>query len=411
MRIQASLTLFKKTYIRDDCVLNEILTLIKKFDSPHFYSWLKELGIGFTPLIRIPRTINPFDRKIPIFAKLEYTNFGESVKARPFATMYYLNLHGGRLNGKRKAVAATSGNFGLAGSYLLMGKYDFTVYMSENTVKENEWLITKLIKNKTKIETFSDRYCPTVSAKRGEAIAAARYVEKIDPEVVNFDQYDDIGNPLSHFLTTAPEVYYQTKGKITHLVIALGTCGTMIGCASWLRQAVKETKFVGLIPEEGHHQLGLRSREELGASSFFKEAEKLCNEIMEVTDKDAYNAMLALWSANIPAGISSGTNFYGALKIAERLNEERKTGVVVTIIPDSCENYGEFLRRHLRNITGVDFNDIYKQFEELKAEAQDEREKHVSDLRKGMVGLVETLMGAAKWSDFSYAEGVNYGKV
>lgn len=386
-------------------MLDEIQTLGKKLHLPHFYSWLKELGIGFTPLIRMPQTINPFDREIPIFAKLEYANFGESVKARPFAAMYYLNSHNGKLKGKKKAVAATSGNFGLAGSYLLMDKYDFTVYMSENTVKENEWLIAKLTKNKTKIETFSDRYCPTVAAKRGEAIAAARYVEKIDPEMVNFDQYDDIGNPLSHFLTTGPEVYYQTDGKITHLVIALGTCGTMIGCASWLRQAVKDIRIVGLIPEEGHHQLGLRSREELGASSFFKEAEKLCDEIIEVTDRDAYNTMLTLWNANIPTGISSGTNLFGTLKIAQRLSEERRKGVVVTIIPDSCENYGEFLRRHLRNITGVEFKDIYKQFKELKTEAQKERERHVLNLRTGKIRLVEILMDAAKCSSFIYAEG------
>jgi cysteine synthase len=382
-------------------MLNNIIALSKKLDLHKFYFWLKELGIGFTPLIRIPRTINPFDEKVPIFAKLEYVNFGESVKARPFATMYYLYAHGGKLDVKRKAVAATSGNFGLAGSYLLADKYNFTVYMSENTVKENQWLIQKLMKNRTKIETFSDRYCPTVAAKRGEAIAAARYIEKIDPEVVNFDQYDDIGNPLSHFLTTAPEIYHQTDGGITHLVIALGTCGTMIGCANWLRQTVNGIKIVGLIPEEGHHQLGLRSRDELGASSFFKEAETLCEEIVEIADKDAYNAMLTLWKANVPAGISSGTNIFGALKIAERLNEEGKRGAIVTMIPDSCENYGEFLRRHLKNITGVEFGEVYNQFEELKAKAQSEREKHVLQLKMGGVRLVETLIKTAKVRKFS----------
>ena len=62
---------------------------------------------------------------------------------------------------------------------------------------------------------------------------------------------------------------------------------------------------------------------------------------MEIADKDAYNAMLTLWDANVPAGILSGINFFGALKIAERLNEEKR-GAIVTMIPDSCENYGEF---------------------------------------------------------------------
>jgi len=98
----------------------------------------------------------------------------------------------------------------------------------------------------------------------------------------------------------------------------------MIGCANWLRKTVKGIKIVGLIPEEGHHQLGLRSRDELGASSFSNEAEKLFDEIVEITDKDAYNAMLTLWNAGVPAGISSGTNFLGALKIAERLSEKKR---------------------------------------------------------------------------------------
>jgi cysteine synthase len=55
--------------------------------------------------------------------------------------------------------------------------------------------------------------------KRGEAIAAAKYIKKIDFEVVNFGQYGDIGNTLSYFLTTASEIYHQTNEKITHLVI------------------------------------------------------------------------------------------------------------------------------------------------------------------------------------------------
>ncbi|MEM5782635.1 MAG: pyridoxal-phosphate dependent enzyme [Candidatus Aenigmatarchaeota archaeon] len=378
-------------------MLNEILELRRHFDLNNFYSWLSELGIGFTNMLRIPETINPFDKDIPIFAKLEYTNFGESVKARPFSTIYYLNFNEGRLDGKRKVVAATSGNFGLAGSYLLMDKFNFTVYMSENTVKENKQLIKKLINNKVEIEAFSDGYCPAVGAKRGQAIAAARYIEKKETEIINFDQYDNFANPLSHFLTTAPEIYHQTNGEITHFVISLGTCGTMLGCGTWLRQNKSDIKLIGLIPEEGHHQLGLRSRDELGASTFFKETEKLCDDIIEVSDRDAYNAMLMLWNTNIPAGISSGTNFYGSLKVAEKLNEEKKKGVIVTILPDSCENYEEFLRRHLKKITNVEFKNIYKKFEDLKELARIERERHILELRKREIKLVENMIKDAKY--------------
>jgi len=166
----------------------------------------------------------------------------------------------------------------------------------------------------------------------------------------------------------------------------------MIGCGYYLREAIQEIKLIGLIPQEDHHQLGLRSRDELGATRFFEEAKKLCDEIIEVSDRDAYNAMIDLWSVNIPAGISSGTNFYGALKVAEKLHSENKWGLIVTLVPDSCENYGEFLRRHLQNITGVEFDgEIYKKFKKLKTKAQEERKEHISLLKTGRITLFERL--------------------
>ena len=377
-------------------MLEEFRRCVGDLNLQEFYLWLKGVGIGFTPIVRLPRRITLFDDQVSIFAKLEYTNYAESIKARPFAMMYYLNMVIGRTSNKPKAIAATSGNFGLAGSYLLRGNFDFTVNMSEKAVKENVDLTVKLQKNKTRIETFSDRYCPTVGAKRGEAIAAARYVEKIDSEVINYDQYDDAGNPLSHYLTTAPELYHQTSGRITHFVASLGTCATMIGCGHYLREIIPEIKIVGLVPQEGHHQLGLRSKDELGATRFYEEAKKLCDRIIEVSDRDAYNTMLDLWDAGIPGGISSGTNCYGALKVAEKLCDENKRGLIVILIPDSCENYGSFLQGHLYSITGIKFDgDIYKKFEKLKTKAQEERGEHTSLLNAGKNNLFETYFEKA----------------
>lgn len=384
-----------------DDMLRELRMYGEDLALPKVYSWLKKSGIGFTPVKRIPKRINHFDENISIFAKLEYTNFGESVKARPFAIMHYHNLISDKITNKTQAIAATSGNFGLAGSCLLHGEADFTVYMSRKAVEENKGLTLKLQENKAKIETFSDRYCPTVAAKRGEAIAAARYVEKTDVEAINYDQYEDIGNPLSHFLTTGPEIYHQTGGRITHFVTSLGTCGTMIGCGYYLREAIPETKIIGLIPQGDHHQLGLRSREELGATRFFEEAKELCDQIIEVSDKDAYNTMLELWKAKIPIGISSGTNCYGALKVAEQLHDENKEGAIITLIPDSCENYGEFLRSHLQNITGLELDgNSYERFEKLKIKAQEERRQHILQLKKGEIPLFKTMKKNA--SDSKY---------
>ncbi len=354
--------------------------------------WLKENGVGYTPLARLPKQINPFDDETPVYAKLEYTNFGESIKARPFATMYYLNKSYGRLGNKSKAVAATSGNFGLAGSYLLQGNFSFTVNMSEKGAKENTDLAAKLRNNHVKIETFSDGYCPTVGAKRGEAIAAARFVEKIDETVTNYDQYEDWANPLAHYLTTGPEIYNQTSGKVTHFVTSLGTCATMIGTGTYLKQVNPKISLVGLFPQDGHHQLGLRSKDELGATRFYGETKNLCQSQLEVSDEDAFNTMVDLWSNGVPAGISSGANVWGALQVAEELHRKGEQGLIVTTVPDSCENYKGFLQNHFREVTGKAFEGtICRKLEEAAVKAVDARKEHVAALQNGKNVLFNAL--------------------
>ena len=372
-------------------MLKEIKKCASDFNLPTFYNWLLKNGVGFTPTISFSGELDSTYSRNSIIAKLEYTNFGESIKARPFATMLHRNLISGNVGSKAKVVAATSGNFGLAGSFLLFNKFDFTVCMSKKSVNENKGLTRKLVKNKTKIETFSDRYCPTVDAKRGEAIAAARYMEEIDA-TTNYDQYDDLGNPLSHYLTTAPEIYHQLSNKISYFVASLGTCGTMLGCGYYLKEINPKTKLIGLIPQEGHHQLGLRSKEELGATRFYEEVEKLCDKIIEVSDADAYNSMLKLWDSNIPAGISGGVNYFGALTIAKELKDEERNKLIATLLPDSCENYKDFLERHLYDVTGIKFKgDVYRKFKNLRIRAEEERRKHLSLSNNGRTELFEII--------------------
>ncbi|MCL5950078.1 MAG: pyridoxal-phosphate dependent enzyme [Candidatus Bathyarchaeota archaeon] len=365
---------------------------ISQLNKTEFYHWLARNGIGFTPLIRLPEQINPYDKQNPIYAKLEYTNFGESIKARAFATMYYLNKQQGKLNNKPKAIAATSGNFGLAGSYLLHGNYTFTVNMSEKGAKENIGLASKLLENGTKIETFPDGYCPTVGAKRGEAIAAARFVEKIDNTVVNYDQYDDWANPLAHYLTTGPEIYAQTGGKIAQFVNSLGTCATMVGTGIYLKEVKSEIKLIGLYPQNGHHQLGLRSRDELGATKFYQTAKELCINQIEVTDKDAFKTMERLWENGLPAGISSGGNVWGALQTAKQQRESGEEGLIVTTLPDSSENYVTFLQNHFEAATGKPFDSaIEAKLEETTIKTQRERSEHINQLKKGNNNVLTIL--------------------
>jgi len=88
------ITVYNKTF--SQCSMNSINTL-KDLNQKEFYHWLKETGIGFTPLARLPKQINPFDDHIKhLRQNLNNTNFAESIKARAFATMYYLNKVSGR---------------------------------------------------------------------------------------------------------------------------------------------------------------------------------------------------------------------------------------------------------------------------------------------------------------------------
>lgn len=374
-------------------MLQEFERYLKDLDRKEFYRWLKETGIGFTPTALLPIQINPFYEHVKILAKLEHVNYAESIKARPFATMYYLNRISGRMENKSKIIAATSGNFGLAGSYVLRDRYSFTVNMSEKGAKENLNLASKLKANGTKIETFSDGYCPTVGAKRGEAIAAARFVEKIDPSTINYDQYDDWGNPLAHYLTTGPEIYRQTKGEVTHFVTSLGTCATMIGVGAYLKEVDSKINLIGLFPQQEHHQLGLRSKDELGATRFFGEAQKMCDKLVEVSDKAAYNAMVNLWDVGLPVGISSGANIWGALQVAKELYENSQQGLILTTVPDSCENYKSFLQNHFYDITSEKFDDeLEVKFEKSLVLAQEARKRHVDELKSGKNGLYELMV-------------------
>ncbi len=378
---------------REESVVKEIQKLLVYIDANDLYSFFRNLGVGFTPLKHLPKTVNPFDNRVSIYIKLEYLNFGESIKSRPFAAIYYIKEKTGALNGKNRVVAATSGNFGLAGSYILPKNLVFSALMSKKTVNENKTLIKKMVRNGTKIEKFSDSYCPALGAKRGQAIAFARKLEETSRDLINIDQYSDTGNPLSHFLTTGPEIYFQTNGRITHFVAGLGTCGTVLGAGLFLKKVCGEAvKIIGLVPQEGHHQLGLRSRDELGATRFFSEARNLCEEVIEVSDCDSFTTMMKLWEIGVPGGISSGTNCYGALKLAEKIYSEGDKGLIVTVAPDSLENYEEFLRIHIPHITGKKFNSgIHEKIMELKIEVEREREKHISKIRSNKIKLTEML--------------------
>jgi hypothetical protein len=122
-------------------------------------------------------------------------------------------------------------------------------------------------------------------------------------------------------------------------------------------------------------QLGLRSRNELGVSRFFSHAEKLCERLVEVSDVDSWNRMLELWEIGIPSGMTGGTYIHGSLEVAKELYANGEEGVIVTLIPDSCEDHENLYRRYFPRILRRAFNKDL--FEELSAIAKKETTMYI----------------------------------
>jgi cysteine synthase len=156
------------------------------------------------------------------------------------------------------------------------------------------------------------------------------------------NQYENEKNVEAHFRTTGPEIWKQTEGRITHLFVSLGTCGTVSGTSKFLRSKKPDVKVVAVQPNEGHDVPGLRNVSQLGVSKLFDSA--LIDDILEVDFRLAYTRALELCQTEgLMAGPSSGLILEGALDIVMR----DKKGFGVLIFPDSVLKYTSNMVKHI----------------------------------------------------------------
>jgi len=279
--------------------------------------------IGHTPLVEL-ETI-PTNKKVTIYAKLEGQNPGGSVKDRAAYSMIKSALERGDIKPGDKLVEATSGNTGIALAMIaqVMGVH-MTLIMPDNSTKERV----------LSMEAYGARVILTPAAKTIE------YSRELAEQMANEEGYymlNQFANPdnwKGHYTTTGPEIWNDTRGKITHFVSAMGTTGTIMGVSRYLKEKNPNIQIVGTQPTDGSSIPGIRRWSPEFLPKIF-EPERV-DRVVDVSQEQATEMTRRMAKEEgIMAGMSSGGALYAALQIASELD----SGVIVCITCDRGDRY------------------------------------------------------------------------
>ncbi len=283
--------------------------------------------VGDTPLVRLQRLTGAANEKNGnvILAKLEGNNPAGSVKDRPALSMIKRAQQRGDIKPGDTLIEPTSGNTGiaLAMAAAVMG-YRMVLVMPEHLSVERR-------------QTMAAFGAQIVLTPQSGGMEMARDVaEKMRDEGKGLilDQFANPDNPLSHYEGTAPEIWRDTAGAVTHFVSSMGTTGTIMGCSRFFKEQNPAVQIVGCQPADGSQIPGIRKWPP-------EYLPKICDwscvdRVIEVTQADAEDAMRKLArEEGIFAGVSSG----GALWAAQQVAAQVSNAVIVFIVCDRGDRY------------------------------------------------------------------------
>ncbi|MDF4667592.1 pyridoxal-phosphate dependent enzyme, partial [Vibrio parahaemolyticus] len=148
------------------------------------------------------------------------------------------------------------------------------------------------------------------------------------------DQFNNPDNPRAHFMSTGPEIWQQTQGRITHFVSSMGTTGTITGVGSYLKTQSDNVQIIGLQPEEKSQIPGIRRWSPAYLPGIFKK--ELVDSVIDMSQTEAESTMRLLARLEgIFCGVSSGGAVAGALRVAR----ENPGAVIVAIVCDRGDRY------------------------------------------------------------------------
>ena len=281
--------------------------------------------IGNTPLVPI-RKLNP-NPKVEIWGKLEGCNPGGSIKDRIALSMIEAAEEAGQLKPGMTILEATSGNTGIGLALVSAVKgYKLLLTMSEAVSVERRKILA----------AYGAEFLLT-PGDLGTDGAIERAYDLADQHPGRYllvDQYNNPANPLAHYNGTAPEIWEQTEGRVTHFVATLGTTGTVMGCSRRLKEFEPEIQVIAVESHLGDKIQGLKSLKEAYVPGIFDK--RLVDQKVNVADDDAFETARRFAKAEgMLVGMSAGAAVFEALELSKTLEQ----GLIVLILPDFGERY------------------------------------------------------------------------
>lgn len=293
--------------------------------SPDFQAdeFLLDHYVGKTPLVRLQRLAS--HTQATILAKLEGNNPAGSVKDRPAYNMIMQAEKRGQIQPGDTLIEATSGNTGIALAMVAaMRGYKMTLIMPDNMSQERKDAMRAY--GATLIEVSKTQ------GMEGARDLALQMQTQGHGFVLN--QFGNPDNVAAHYLTTGPEIWQQTGGKITHFVSSMGTTGTIMGVSKYLKEMNPDIQIIGLQPEDGASIAGIRRWPEAYLPTIFEPSR--VDRTMDIPQLAAEQTMRQLAQQE---GICAGTSSGGAVWASIQLAQENPAAVIVCIICDRGDRY------------------------------------------------------------------------
>ena len=279
--------------------------------------------VGNTPLVRLKRI--PGETNNVLLAKLEGNNPAGSVKDRPALSMIMQAEKRGDIKPGDTLIEATSGNTGIALAMVAaMRGYKMILVMPEN----------QSVERRQSMKAYGAEL--VLTSKEGSMELARDVAEQLrnDGRGVILDQFANSDNPLAHYQGTAPEIWRDTQGSITHFVSSMGTTGTIMGCSRFFKEKNPNIQIIGAQPEEGAQIPGIRKWPEAYLPKIYDN--NRVDKLMNVGQQEAEEMTRRLASEEgIFCGISSG----GALSVALRVAQTVQNATIVFVVCDRGDRY------------------------------------------------------------------------